>query len=58
MELDTESGLVEMKQTGLIQRVIEAVGLDNGMTRGKYMHVEANQLVKYDVGKLVIGKFR
>ena len=51
MELDTESGLVEMKQTGLIQRVIEALGLDNGMTCGKYTLADASPLVKDEGGE-------
>ena len=29
LERDEKTGLLEMKQTGLIQRVIEAVGLDD-----------------------------
>jgi hypothetical protein len=34
MERDSTTGLLEMKQTGLIQRVIEALGLDNGYAQG------------------------
>ncbi len=30
MECDSSTGLLEMKQTGLIERVIEALGLDDG----------------------------
>ena len=30
MECDSNTGLLEMKQTGLIGRVIEALGLDDG----------------------------
>jgi hypothetical protein len=29
-----------MKQTGLIQKIIEAVGLDDGMVKGKYTPAE------------------
>ena len=47
-----------MNQPGSIKRVIEAVGLDNGMTSGKYMPVEASQWVKYKAGKSVIVTFR
>ena len=35
MNRNKHSGLLEMKQTGLIQRIIEAVGLDDGMVKGK-----------------------
>jgi len=33
MERDSCTGLLEMKQTGLIDRVIEALGLDDGHAR-------------------------
>ena len=35
MERDSTTGLLEMKQTGLIGRVIEALGLDDGYARVK-----------------------
>ena len=35
LERDNESGLFELKQTGLIDRVIEALGLDACTTNGK-----------------------
>ena len=38
LEREINIGLIEMKQTGLIQRVIEAVGLDNGMVEGEFRH--------------------
>ena len=31
MEHDINTGLLEMKQTGLIERVVEALGLDDDM---------------------------
>ena len=34
MERDSNTGLVKMKQTGLIERVVEALGLDDGYDRG------------------------
>ena len=42
-----------MKQTGLIQRVIEAVGLDDGMSRRKVKPApsEAKPLVKDENGE-------
>ena len=30
MERDSNTGLLKMKQTGLIERVVEALGLDDG----------------------------
>ena len=32
LEKDLRTGLLEMKQTMLIQRIIEAIGLDDGMS--------------------------
>ncbi len=40
MERDRNTGLLEMKQTGLIERVIEALGLDDGYAWGKHMPAE------------------
>ena len=36
MERDSNTGLLEMKQTGLIERVVEALGLDDGYAWGKH----------------------
>ncbi len=36
LEHDESAGLMEMKQTGLTYRIIEALGLDDGMVKGKY----------------------
>jgi len=33
MEHDSNTGLLELKQTGLIDRVVEALGLDDGYAR-------------------------
>ena len=41
MEIDQAAGLMEMKQTGLIDRVIETLGLDLGRTSGKFTPAEA-----------------
>lgn len=41
-----ETGLLEMTQVGLIDRVIEALGLDIGTVNGKYTPAEAKPLVK------------
>ncbi len=35
-----------MKQTSLIERVIEALGLDDGYAQGKHMLAETKPLVK------------
>ncbi len=39
-DCDASSGLLEMKQTGLIQRVITALGLDDGYPEGKHTPAE------------------
>ena len=46
LERDTTTGLMEMKQEGLINRVIEALGLDAGMINGKATPAESKPLVK------------
>ena len=40
---DKSTGLIEMKQTGLTNRVIKALGLDDGYAKGKYTPAEANR---------------
>ncbi len=45
MECDSNTGLLEMKQTGLIERVVEALGLDDGYTRVKHTPAETNSLL-------------
>jgi hypothetical protein len=49
------SGLIEMKQTGLINRIIEALGLDKGTVNGKFTPAEANPLVKDEDGPSASG---
>ena len=46
-----------MKKTGLSQRVIEALGLDNGMVKDKYTPLYQRPLVKDTDGKLPSGMF-
>ena len=46
LERDSSTGLLEMKQTGLIERVVEALGLDDGYARGKHTPAETKPLVK------------
>ena len=46
-----------MKQTGLIQRVIEAVVLEDGMVKGKFTPSEQSPLVKDADGEPPSGMF-
>jgi hypothetical protein len=46
LEWEPETGLLEMKQTGLITWVIKALGLDDGIVKGKYTPSESIPLVK------------
>jgi hypothetical protein len=46
LDRDGSSGLLEMKQTGLIKRVIEALGLDDGYAKGEHTPAESKPLVK------------
>ena len=43
---DEATSLMEMKQVGLIDRVIETLGLDDGMSKNKYTPSESSPLVK------------
>ena len=44
--LDEVTGLTEMNQVGLIDRVIETIGLDYGMAKNKFIPSESKPLVK------------
>ena len=57
MEIDKTTGLMELKQTGLIDRVIETLGLDIGTTSGKFTPAEAKPLVKDIAGDPALGDF-
>ncbi len=57
LDRDGPSGLVEMKQTGLIKRVIEALGLDDGYPKGKHTPAESKPLVKDADGEGGYGGF-
>ncbi len=57
LEWDPDTGLLEMKQTGLIKRVIEALGLDDGLVKGKYTPSESKPLVKNLNGEATSGAF-
>ncbi len=56
LERDPETSLLEMKQTGLIKRIIEALGLDDG-AKGKFTPSESKPLVKDVNGELASGAF-
>ncbi len=45
LERDPEKSLIEMKQTGLIKRIIGALGLDDG-AKGKFTPSKFKPLVK------------
>jgi hypothetical protein len=57
LDHDDPSGLLEMKQTGLIKRVIEALELDDGYAKGKHTPAESKPLVKDADGEGVHGGF-
>ena len=52
-----KDGLLEMTQEGLIDRVIETLGLDVGTVHGKWMPAEATHLVRDDSGEKAHGDF-
>ena len=56
LEQDPETSLLEMKQTGLIKHIIEAIGLDGG-AKGKFTPSESKPLVKNVNGDLASGAF-
>ncbi len=57
LDRDGLSGLLEMKQTGLIKRVIEALGLDDGYANGKHTPAESKPFVKDADGEGAYGGF-
>jgi hypothetical protein len=57
LERDPETALLEMKQNGLIKRVIEALGLDDGLFKGKFTPSESKPLVKNLNGEAASGAF-
>ena len=52
-----EDGSMELKQTGLIDRVLEALGLDSKMSTGKFTPAEAKPLVRDEDGEPPSGTF-
>ena len=57
LDQDLKIGLLYMKHTGIIQRVIEAVGMDYVMPKGNFTPSEVNPLVKDDNGEPMSGLF-
>jgi hypothetical protein len=57
LEPDPETGLLEMKQTGLIKQVIKALGLNDGLVKGKKTPSESKPLVKNINGEAASGAF-
>ena len=55
---ETKTGLIETKQNELIKRVIETVGLENGVLKGKFTSLKQSTLVKDTNGKHPSGIFR
>ena len=54
---DETTWMMEMKQVGLIDRVIETLGLDDGMKKGKLTPAESTPLVKNTGGEEAFGSF-
>ncbi len=56
LEKDTETGLIEMKQTGLIDRVIKTLGLDVETVNSKAMPAKHKPLVEDEEGPPTRGE--
>ena len=54
---DETTGLMEMKQVGLIDRFIETLELEDGMAKGKFTPAESTPLVKDTDGEEACGYF-
>ena len=57
LERGPETNLLEKKQTRLIKRVIETLGLDDGLVRGKHTPSESKLLIKDLDGEPASGAF-
>ena len=55
LERDIKTRIIEMKQTGLIQRIIEAVVLNDGILKSKFTPSDAKPLVKDESGEPASG---
>ena len=54
---DNKTGMLDMKQTGLINRVVEALGLDDGYAHGKHTPAKTKPLVKDEDGVAAVKGF-
>jgi hypothetical protein len=54
---DSNTGMIEMNQTGLFDRVVEALGLDDGYSQGKHTPAETKPLVKDKDGPAAVEVF-
>ena len=54
---DETTGLMKIKQVGLIYCVIDTLGLDNGMAKGKFTPTESTPLVQDTDGEAACGSF-
>jgi hypothetical protein len=57
LDRDASTCLLEMKQTGLIKRVIVALGLDDGYAKEKHTPAKTKPLVKDADGEAAHGRF-
>ncbi len=57
LDRDGSSDILEMNQTGLIKRVIEPLGLDDGYAEGKHTPAKSKPLEKDADGEGVHGGF-
>ena len=53
----TDEGFLEMKQTGLIDRILEALGLDSKLAKNKYTPAEATPLTRDEDSEGPQGSF-
>lgn len=53
----TEEGLLEMKQTGLIDRILDALGLDSKLATNKWTPAEAKPLTRDEDGEPCQGSY-
>ena len=58
LDQESNTGLIEIKQTGLIKHFIEAVGLEDDAVKGIFTPSEQRTLVKYSYGKPPSGMLR
>jgi hypothetical protein len=53
----TEDSHIEMKQTGLIDRIVEALGLDSKLSTSKWTPAKATPLTRDEDGEPPQGSF-